>query len=238
MRKTLLGILLVAAIGLNSCLIPVPVEKKSGNGDEEDVLTGEVSGMVLSTYIENNQVKTEPYVPPDYDISNSAEVRIIGTDFWTRTNSEGDYAFQEIPEGTYEIQAGAEGWSESLAYPTDTKTIFVKPNQVNEIEDLVLVTEPILKGKIKFQNGSSFANKAVTSHYSTSISGCSSPDLPVVSSTTTSSDGSYALLKPLLFATCLKSNGYSIRFNKNNSEGMFFEDEYKIFEEDATAFPM
>jgi len=179
---------------------------------------GMITGQVLSSKIENNQVV--------YEGLEEARVYVQDTDFRTKTISEGIYSIDNIPAGSYNVGAS---WGYVAA--ENTKPVTVRKQETVTVPDLKLNMEPILKGKI-YETGTPFAGEEVD------LYGGTSSCWEKLHSTTTSSDGSYAFERSKSGSGkkrkfCLKNSEAIIMFWDTDTESIIIPHEHDIVEKDA-----
>ncbi|MEK6819869.1 MAG: hypothetical protein AABY03_01570 [Nanoarchaeota archaeon] len=243
-RNFLVACLVSSSLIFNSaCLVPVSTEKKSDSkkdneNNSDSGGTGNIHGTVLSSRIEGSEVLFEPYVDPNlpcYSKSGeNAYVNLTSTDSETHTDSNGEYYFQDVPEGVYEIGAGICDLDYPM-YAKDKKTIAIYSGETTEAADLRVVTKKILTGKIRHENGNPFiGNLEIDSNYVEDSACGVNPNRPF----STSSNGDYAVERGQGRHCIVNSDGiYTMTFDATDTETVHFSDDYKIITEDLTAIP-
>lgn len=178
----LIVMLMVSALFLGGCLDRsnesatryIPVETKR---------VGTITGKVLSSRIENNQIT--------YIGLRDAYVYLRGTELNTRSVSEGVYSIENVPEGSYDVVALEFRGGE----PEDVKPVTVIAEEVVSVDDLKLIVEPILHGKIFDSDKSTPLGNATVELYRYWREGMWGAEGRRMHSTITLADGSYAFLR-------------------------------------------
>jgi hypothetical protein len=184
---------------------------------------GMIQGRVLGS-------KSEAYTVVWEGLSGVL-VEIEGTDFETRTVTGGVYSIDSIPSGSYNVTA-SKGYSR-----TDTKPVTVIKQQVTTVEDLKLVLEPVLMGRIFQQDKATpFANKQIT------LYGGSMDPWEKMHSITTSTDGLYLFSREKQGSGVkewfeVKSEGYTLYFMDTNKNTAKIPYKYDIIEKNLYAIP-
>jgi|GEM_PF-3677677 len=176
---------------------------------------GMVEGRVIIRNIENNEIVYKGYNGATVVLEEPEGEHIAKTTSIT----EGVYAFDNIPAGSYNVLS-ATCWVLTVPYSSwDRKPVVVEKQKTTTAGDLELVEYPILHGIIFYTDKTTpLANKHVDLYYFQDYDYEGNAKGQYMYSTTTSQDGRYAFKR---YSTRI-SNWYPTKFFLKTPEGKLF----------------